>query len=63
MGAQKKFQNNYPLEDNKRTQGKETIEDKKLIQAYIKKIGDLLKDPKSQKKAAEILSQMINSKK
>ena len=56
MGALKKFEGFYK-EDVKETS------DKKLVTAYQKKICDLLEEnPEAQKKAAEILSTMINKK-
>ncbi len=67
MSAQKKFKNNYPLESKKPAAKKpgevSNIEDKKLIKAYLEKIGKLLEDPEKQKKAADILTQLINNKK
>lgn len=56
MGAQRKFKGTYPKE----TQNQE---DKRQIQAYLEKIQKLLKTPENQKKAAEILSRLINQKK
>lgn len=60
MGAQRKFKDNYPKE--LRTEQKNQ-DDKRLIKAYTEKIAKLLEDPKNQKKAAEILRQMINNSK
>lgn len=53
MGAKQKFKDHYPNEDqNKR--------DKEEIKAYLEKISTMLQDPKNQKKAAQIISQLIN---
>lgn len=53
MGAKQKFKDHYPSEDqNKR--------DKEEIKAYLEKISTMLQDPKNQKKAAQIISQLIN---
>lgn len=54
MGAKRKFKDDYP-EDSKK--------EKAEIKAYLDKISKLLEDPENQKKAAEILSQLINNKK
>ena len=57
MGALKKFEDIFKesTEDNS--------SDKKQIEAYQKKIGDLLEaEPELQKKAAQILSELINQK-
>jgi len=61
MGAKKKYKNHYPL-DNGPQKTSSSNEDKLHIEAYIKRIEEMLKDPKNQKKAAEILSQLINKK-
>lgn len=59
MGALKKYQDFFKDKD---TQNETS--DKQQITAYQEKISDLLEsDPKMQKKAAEILSSMINQKK
>lgn len=60
MGHAKKFQNNYPKESVTKKQDIES--QKKEIKIYISKINELLKDSDGQKKAAEIISQLINSK-
>jgi hypothetical protein len=65
MAALKKFRDNYPKDDSspKKKQGRVDRESQKRdILAYTAKINELLKDPQAQKKAAEILSQLINSK-
>jgi|SaaInlStandDraft_5_1057022.scaffolds.fasta_scaffold40965_2 hypothetical protein len=59
MGAHKKFKQRYLAEE----QQPSDKEDKKLIHAYLEKIAKLLEDQNKQKKAAQIISQMINSKK
>ena len=57
MGALKKYSDFF--KDSK----KEEASDKEIINAYQKKISDLLSaDPELQKKAAHILSSMINKK-
>ncbi len=61
MGALKKYKKNFPLEDQTKKSSQNA--DKKAIDAYIKKIEDLMNDPEKQKKAALIISQLINSKK
>lgn len=66
MGSAKKFQNNYPAEKETSQHSNElqNLEDKRLIEAYQKKIAKLLEDdPSAQKKAALIISQLINSSK
>lgn len=66
MGSAKKFHNNYPAEQESNQQSNElqNLEDKRLIEAYLKKIARLLEDePAAQKKAAQIISQLINSSK
>lgn len=56
MGALKKFEDFFK-------ENKETPSDKEIVIAYQKKISDLLTaDPETQKKAAYILSLMINKK-
>lgn len=56
MGAAKKYRGHYPVE------GANASEDKALIEQYVNKIEDLLKkDPSAQKKAAAIVSALINS--
>ncbi|MAX67941.1 MAG: hypothetical protein QF441_16930 [Bacteriovoracaceae bacterium] len=60
MGAKKKYKNFYPQEKGKNPSSQQ---DKQMIDVYQKKISELLKDPAKQKKAAEILSQLINQKK
>lgn len=62
MGAVKKFKDNYPKE-NKAAEKQDSIKDKQMIEAYLKRIEELMKDPEKQKKAAQIISQLINSKK
>jgi hypothetical protein len=61
MGAVKKFKDDYPKE-KPQSQPSNPLEDKRLIEAYIKKIDELLKDPTKQQKAAQILNYMINKK-
>ena len=63
MSSAKKFKDHYPREAEKASQKDTASQDKAVIQAYLKKIQELLKDPKNQKKSAEIISQLINSKK
>jgi hypothetical protein len=62
MGAQKKFKNDYPAEsETQQSSPQDNLEDKRLIEAYIKKIQKLMQeDPEMQKKAALILEKMIN---
>lgn len=64
MGAQKKFKNNYPSEEKVQEKtSSDNLADKRLIEAYIKKIQKLMQeDPEMQKKAALILEQMIKNK-
>ncbi|MEX0799123.1 MAG: hypothetical protein WEB87_05835 [Bacteriovoracaceae bacterium] len=74
MSAAKKFKDHYPKdklaakdvtdEDAKRQNLKEQSQkDKALIDQYVKKIEDLLqKDPNAQKRAAQIVQALINSK-
>ncbi len=61
MSAARKYLNIYSKQsDEKQSKDKK---DKQEIEAYIGKIGKLLeKDPEAQKKAALIISKMINSK-
>lgn len=60
MGAAKKFKHHYPKE----SKDAQNQRNKAEIQAYKEKIEDLLRnDPKLQKKAADIISTLINSKK
>ncbi|MBD65338.1 MAG: hypothetical protein CME62_09025 [Halobacteriovoraceae bacterium] len=64
MGAQKKFQNHYPVE-NKQTESEaeNTLQDKREIEAYLKKISGLLeRDPELQKKAALLISEMMKKR-
>ncbi|MBC74669.1 MAG: hypothetical protein CME64_01515 [Halobacteriovoraceae bacterium] len=62
MSAAKKFRDNYPKEKSK--DDTQNQRDKAAILAYKDKIEDLLcKDPKMQKKAADIISKLINSNK
>jgi CRISPR/Cas system-associated exonuclease Cas4 (RecB family) len=61
MGAVKRFKDDYPTEsENKPVQN--NLEDKRMIEAYLKKIDELLNDPEKQKKAAQIISNLINNK-
>lgn len=57
MSAAKKFKNYYPKDTSKSDKHQM---DKKLINDYVDKIAKLLQNPENQKKAAEILRQMIN---
>lgn len=59
MGAQKKFKNMYPKEQSKPDASVDNIKNKQEIEAYIKKIEQMMQDPKMQKKAALILEKMI----
>ncbi len=63
MSAQKKFKDNYPLEKEAAKKKSSNLEDKRMVEAYIKKISKMLEEPTNQKKAAEIISQLINQKK
>jgi len=65
MGTAKKFKDDYPLEkEEQKSNLTQNLEDKRLIEAYQKKIAKLLQDdPSMQKKAAQIISQLINSSK
>lgn len=62
MGALKRFKDDYPSE-KETTPSHNNLEDKRLIEAYLKRIDELLKDPEKQKKAALIISNLINNKK
>ncbi|MCO4754286.1 MAG: hypothetical protein KC478_07375 [Bacteriovoracaceae bacterium] len=67
MSAAKKFKDNYPKDrvGNQKADGDidQTRRDKIAIQGYKDKIQDLLSmDPKAQKKAADIITALINSK-
>lgn len=62
MSAARNYKNFYAKKSDDKDKGV-ADKDKKHVQAYIDKIGDLLEsDPEAQKKAAMIISQMINSK-
>lgn len=66
--GEKKFKDNYPTDKKNtvRSESKQqnTLQDKRSIEAYLKKISELLQnDPNMQKKAALILENMINQKK
>jgi hypothetical protein len=65
MGAKKKFKDDYPSDkEEPKANPEQNLEDKRLIEAYQKKISELLQDdPNMQKKAALIISQLINSSK
>lgn len=67
MGALKKYKDHYPTEAKKVAEVQDTKKssqkDKQVIDAYLNKINDLLESPEKQKKAALIISQLINSKK
>jgi hypothetical protein len=68
MSAAKKFKDYYPTEKElaveEITQKTQNIEDKRQIEAHLKNISKLLEDdPEMQKKAALIISQLINSSK
>ncbi len=58
MGAAKKFKDDYPQEKKKQN----PLEDKRMVEAYLKKISELLEEPEKQKKAAQIISNLINNK-
>jgi hypothetical protein len=61
MSAARKYRNIYSKQSDDKKSSEQ--KDKQEIEAYIGKIGDLLeKDPEAQKKAALIISRMINSK-
>lgn len=62
MGAQQKFKNDYPSETQEVAEVQDVKEQKKHIDAYLKRINELLDDPEKQKKAALIINQLINSK-
>jgi hypothetical protein len=66
MSAARNYQKFYSKKsDDQKSEDKKNkdIDDKKHVQAYIDKVRDLLaNDPEAQKKAAMIISQMINSK-
>ena len=57
MANQRKFKDFYPAEE------KSNEEMKKEIQTCIVRINKLLEEPEKQKKAAEILSHLINNSK
>lgn len=65
MAAAKKFSALYAKSGEKGASEREALErDKALIKEYVSKIEDLLtNDPKAQKRAADILSDLLNSKK
>ena len=65
MAAAKKFSALYAKNGEKDAAEREALErDKALIQEYVSKIEDLLtNDPKAQKRAAHILSDLLNSNK
>ena len=65
MSTAKKFKDDYPSEkEEPKHNPTQNLEDKRLIEAYLKKISQLLEDdPTMQKKAAQIISQLINSSK
>lgn len=57
MGAAKKQYKKYAVEED-------TAQDKKMIEQYVKKIQEQLeKDTELQKKAAQVIEQMMNSNK
>ena len=60
MSAQKKFKDNYPT-DPKITRN--NAKDKLEIKTYLEKLAKLLESPENQEKAANIISQMINTPK
>lgn len=65
MSSARKFTDNYPKESDKQESSpskEDIVLQKKEIEVYIRKIGEILKESEGQKKAAEILSQLINSK-
>lgn len=49
----------YPKEQSKPDASVDNIKNKQEIEAYIKKIEQMMQDPKMQKKAALILEKMI----
>ena len=59
MGAPKKKLQDLYAEDKDLS----PAEQKRMIQVYLDKIAKLLEDPKKQKQAAEIISQLINNQK
>ncbi len=62
MGAAKKLKSGeYPTEKQMK-ELKLNEEDKRYIQQYQAKIEELLKDSENQKKAAQIIHNMINKK-
>jgi len=64
MGAKKKFQDDYPLESTSKRPKTNLLDDKRMIKAYVNRISKMLEDdPEMEKKAALIISQLINGKK
>jgi hypothetical protein len=67
MGAAKKQYKKYTVEKNNKenkTSVSDAKEDKKLIEQYVKKIQQQLEnDTQLQKKAAQVIEQMMNSNK
>ena len=61
MGAAKKYKHIYTQGAPKKDESS-NHDDKKMIEAYIKKIEQMLQDPKMQKKASLILENLINKK-
>lgn len=59
MAAAKKYKNLYTKEQNKDNSSQQKSE----VSNLQSKIADLLKDPAKQRKAAQIISQLINSDK
>lgn len=59
MGAQKKW---APLPSPEKTEAAENIVKKAEIERMKKLLSEKIKDPKLAKKAAQIISEMINSK-
>lgn len=60
MGAAKKFEDLYAKDE--KSSHKDQMNDKKMIEAYISRINELLESPDKQKKAAQIISNIINKK-
>ncbi len=58
MGTAKKFKDNYP-QDKKDSDKVDNAALRKEIDAYIDKIQDLLKEPEKQKKAAQIIANLL----
>ncbi len=62
MSGAKRFKDDYPAEKlTKKPEQSNPIADKHEIEAYLKRISELMNDPQKQKKAALIIEQMINN--